>query len=176
VTNTFATAPPSIQVTAPNGGEVWLRGSSHFIQWNGNVPGNVMVGLYQGGTLVQTITTNTPDTGAFKWFPGFNLTPGSDYSIQITSTTNATTFGISAGPFSIIDAPALNPGAITRLPNGQIQVALTVPGGAQATVLYSTNLTSWQALATVPLTNGSATVTDPGATNSPARYYRLSVP
>jgi len=62
------------------------------------------------------------------------------------------------------------------LPNGEAQIALTVPGASQATVLCSTNLTTWQALQAVPLVNGSAVVTDNAAANFSARFYRLQVP
>jgi hypothetical protein len=175
-TNSFATVPPAIQMISPNGGEAWLRGTPHFIQWNGNLPENVAVKLYKGGTLVQTFTTNAPDTGAYKWSVGFNLVPGSDYSVQVSSTTNAAMFATSAANFSIIDQPVLNPGAVTPLPNGTIQIGLNVPGAAQATLLGSTNLTDWQVLQTVPLINGNAVVTDNAATNLPARFYRLQVP
>jgi len=176
VTNCFATVPPSIQMTSPNGGEVWLRGAAHLIQWNGNLPENVTVALFKGGALVQTINPSTPDTGAIKWTTGFNLVPGSDYSVQVSSTTNAAMFAASAAPFSIIDPPVFSPGSVSRLPNGRIQIALSAPGAAQATLLCSTNLASWQVLQSVPLTNGNAVVTDNAATNLPVRYYRLSVP
>jgi hypothetical protein len=175
-TNSFATVPPMIQVTSPNGGEAWLRGSSHFIQWNGNLPENIAVKLYKGSTLVQTFTTNTPDTGAYKWSVGFNLVPGIDYSVQVSSTTNSAMIATSATNFSIIDQPVFSPGAVTPLPNGTIQIGLNVPGAGQATLLASTNLTTWQVLQTVPLTNGNAVVTDNSATNIPVRFYRLSVP
>jgi hypothetical protein len=175
-TNSFATVAPALQMTSPNGGEAWLRGSSHFIQWNGNIPENVSVALYKSGTLVKNITTSTPDAGAFKWSPSFNLLPGSDYSIQIESTTNAAMAAVSAANFSIIDAPAFTPGAVTRLPGGKIQIALTVPGAAQATLLCSTNLTTWQTLAAVPLVNGAGAYTDSAATNFSDRFYRLQVP
>jgi len=176
VTNSFVTVPPALQLTSPNGGEVWLRGYSHFIQWNGNLPENVSVALYKSGTLVQTINPGLPDTGAFKWTPGFNLTPGSDYTIQVTSTTNAAMHATSAAPFSILDQPVLSPGAVTRLANGTVQLALSVPGAAQATLLCSTNLITWQTLPAVTLTNGSAVFTDNAAANFPARFYQLVVP
>jgi len=175
-TNSFATVPPMVQMTSPNGGEVWLRGTSHFIQWNANLPENVAVALYKSGALVQTITANSPDTGAYKWSAGFNLVPGSDYSVRVSSTTNAAAYATSAANFSIIDAPTLTPGSVTRLADGQIQIALEVPGAAQATLLGSTNLTTWQVLQVVPLVNGSAVYTDNAAANMPARFYRLSVP
>jgi len=176
VTNSFATVPPMIQVTSPNGGEVWLRGTPHFIQWNANLAENLAVELYKGGTLVQAITTNTPDTGAIKWTPGFNLVPGSDYSIQVKSTTNAAMSAFSAANFSIIDSPALTPGALTMLPGGNVQIAVTAPGANGATVLCSTNLITWQALQAVSLVNGSAVVTDNAAASFSARFYRVQVP
>jgi hypothetical protein len=43
-------------------------------------------------------------------------------------------------------------------------------------VLGSTNLSVWQELQTVTVTNGSAVFTDDTATNRPARFYRLRVP
>jgi len=176
VTNSFATVPPALQMTSPNGGEVWLRGSAHFVTWIGNLPENVSVALYKSGNLVQTLSASTADTGAIKWSPGFNLTPGSDYSIRVTSTTNSAMVATSAGTFSIIDAPTLAAGAVTRLPGGGIQLALAVPGAAQATVLCSTNLTTWQTLAVVPLVNGTGVYQDSAATNFAERFYRLSVP
>ncbi len=175
-TNSFATVSPMVKVTSPNGGEAWLRGTSHFIRWEGNLPENVAVKLYKRGTLVQTFTTDAPDTGAYKWSVGFNFVPGSDYSVQVSSTTNAALFASSAANFSIIDAPTLSPGAVTSLPNQAIQIGLNVPGAAQATLLCSTNLRTWQALQTIQFTNGDAVVIDNAATNFPARFYRLSVP
>ena len=176
VTNSFVTVPPALQMTSPNGGEVWLRGTSHFIQWNGNLPENVTVALYKSGALIQTLNPGVPDKGALKWSPGFNLAPGSDYTIQVTSTTNPALFASSAAPFSIIDQPVLSPAAVTRLTNGTVQLTLSVPGAAQATLLGSTNLMTWQTLQVVPLVNGSAVVPDPTATNLPARFYRIHVP
>ena len=175
-TNSFATVAPSLQITAPNGGEVWLRGTAHFIQWNGNLPENVSVALFKSGIFLQNLSASTPDSGALKWNIGFNLVPGSDYSVQVRSTTNAAMTAVSAGMFSVIDAPVLNPGAITRTPDGKVQIAVTIPGAAEATMLYSTNLTTWQSLQTIALTNGSAVVTDNTATNIPGRFYRLQVP
>jgi len=175
-TNSFATVPPMIQMTSPNGGEVWLRGTPHFIQWNADLAENLVVNLYKSGTLVESINTNTPSTGAIKWTPGFNLVPGSDYSIQVESTTNSAMSAFSAANFSIIDLPTISPGAVTVLPNGEVQIALTVPGASQATVLCSTNLTTWQTLQAVALVNGNAVVTDDAAASFSARFYRLEVP
>jgi hypothetical protein len=174
-TASFATVPPMMRVTAPNGGEVWQRGLKYFIQWQDNVAEAVVIEFYRGGVFLKSLATNA-NTGAYYWQAGLTLVPGSDYAIRIRSATNAAVADLSDLPFSIIDAPLLDPGTIAWLPEGQFQFGLTVPGAAQASVLGSTNLLDWQVLQTVPLTNGSATFTDPTATNSSRRFYRLRVP
>jgi len=85
-------------------------------------------------------------------------------------------FDLSDSTFSIIDAPVINAGTVTRLPDGRVQFGLTAPGAAQATVLGSTNLLTWQELQVVPVTSGSAVFTDDTATNNPVRFYRIRVP
>jgi hypothetical protein len=175
-TNSFTTVPPMVQVTVPNGGEVWRRGQSYYVQWNANILGSVALDLYEGGGFVRNIATNSASVPAYRWQVNLTLAPASDYSIRISSTTNSALFDVSDAAFSIIDAPVLNPGSLTWLPDGRVQLALTVPGAAQATVLGSTNLSFWQELQTVPLTNGAAVFTDDTATNRPTGFYRLRVP
>jgi hypothetical protein len=47
---------------------------------------------------------------------------------------------------------------------------------AAVTVLCSTNLSWWEELETVTVTNGAAVFTDDAATNYPNRFYRVRVP
>lgn len=172
----FTTVPPFIQVTVPNGGEAWQRGLRRFIKWNANLAETVAIQLYQGGTLVRTITTNAPNIGAYAWQVDLTLAPGHDYSIRISSSTDAALSDDSDNAFSIIDAPVLDAASVTRRSDGQVQLGLTVPGATQATVLGSSNLSFWEELQAVPLTNGSAVFVDAAATNFPSRFYRLRVP
>ena len=132
--------------------------------------------LYKGGAFLKNIITNTPSTVSFKWTVDLGLVPASDYSIRIRSTTNSALADLSDAYFSIVDAPAINPGSVTRLPDGRVQFTLTAPGASQVTVLASTNLLVWQALPAVPVISGSALFTDGTATNTPARFYRIRVP
>jgi hypothetical protein len=170
----FQTAPPSVQVTAPNHGEAWRRGVAYFVQWNDNLAENVKIDLYKGGSFVRSITADTPSTGAFKWSIPFSLTPGNDYTIQITSVTNTALTSASAQPFSIVDAPVISGSQVTRLPNGGLQFAFSAPGAAQATVWGTTILSppNWQNLGAVPVTNGSGKFTN----TPPLHFYRVSVP
>ncbi len=171
----FQTVAPMIAVTAPNGGEAWQRGLKYFVQWKGNTPEPVVIDLYKGGVFLKTLATNA-NTGAYRWSISVSLVPDCDYSIKVVSSTTGTLFDTSNMPFSIIDAPVINAGSVTRLADGRVQFGLTAPGAAQATVRVSTNLTVWQDLRTVTVTNGSAVFTDDTATNYPARFYRLRVP
>jgi len=172
----FETAPPNIQVTNPSSGNAWIRGSSYFIQWNDNLGENVAIELYNAGTLSKTISSNAPSTGAYKWQVGFDLTPGSDYSIKIRSVTNTLLSASTTTTFTIIDSPTIDMKSIMRLPDGKLRLGFSIPGAVQATLLVSTNLVSWGDFQTTPLTNGSAVLWDDAAPNFPVRFYRIRVP
>lgn len=116
-----------ITITAPNGGEAWQRGLNFFVQWNGNTPEPVAIDLYKGGVFLKTLATNA-NTGAYRWSIGFNLLTGRDYSIAVRSTTTGALSDTSDLPFSLIDAPAINAGSVSRLPDGSAQFGYTAPG------------------------------------------------
>ena len=175
-TASFIAVPPMIQVTSPAGGEAWQRGLPYFIRWTNNLAENVAIQLYKGSTPIATLTTNAANLGAYYWSINYTNVPAADYSIRISSATNSAVYGAIALPFSIVDPPSFDPGLVAVLPNGSVQFGLTAPGAATATVLVSTNLTEWQVLQSVPVVNGRAVVTDNTATNSTARFYRLSLP
>ena len=98
-TGSFATVPPMIEVTVPNGGEQWQRGLEYFIKWNDNIDEDVVLELYKDDTLVQTIGT-VPSIGAYEWEVGLALDPGCDYSIKVKSSSNGALFDMSDGTFS----------------------------------------------------------------------------
>ena len=164
-----------LAVTAPNGGEAWQRGLKYFVQWRGNTPEPVVIDLYKGGVFLKTLATNA-NTGAYLWNISYTLSTGRDYSIKIGSSTNGAMSDTSDLPFSVIDAPGINPSSVTRLPDRRVQFGLTAPGAAQVTVLVSTNLSAWEVLGIVPLTSDTAVFTDDTATNCTSRFYRLRVP
>jgi len=174
-TASFATVSPMVLVTIPNGGQVWQRGLKYFIQWNDNLAESVVIDLYKGGAFLKSLATNS-SAGAYQWEAGLTNVPGSDYTIKVSSSTNAALFDVSDSPFSIVDAPVINAGSVTRLADGSVQFSLTAPGVATATVLGSTNLTVWEVLQTVPVTGDNAVFKDNTATNYPARFYRVRLP
>lgn len=96
----FTTVPAMIEVTVPNGGEIWERGIEYFIQWDDNIAEDVAIELHKSGSLLKTITT-IPSTGAYKWDVDLTLEAGDDYSIQVTSTVDGTLFDASDVAFVI---------------------------------------------------------------------------
>ncbi|MDH4239996.1 MAG: GPI anchored serine-threonine rich family protein, partial [Phycisphaerae bacterium] len=103
----FATVPPMIEVTAPNGREQWKRGLEYFIKWYDNIAEDVVIELYKGDTLVRTIGMVLSDR-AYEWEVDLDLEPGCDYSIKIKSSTDETLFDMSDGTFAI-DPPDTTP-------------------------------------------------------------------
>jgi hypothetical protein len=124
------------------------------------------------------MSASTASSGLFQWTVGgfMSLTPGSDYSIRVRSRTNSAVFDFSDQYFTIVDAPALDADSVSVLPDGRVSFGLTAPGAATATVLTSTNLSTWEVLRALAVTNGAAVFTDDTATNSPNRFYRVRVP
>ena len=96
----FATVPPIIEVTSPNGGESWMLGIQYFIRWSDNIAEDVVLELYKDDTLVRTIGT-FPSDRAYQWEVDLTLEPACDYSIKVKSSTDESLFDVSDSIFSI---------------------------------------------------------------------------
>jgi hypothetical protein len=162
----FQTVPPMIAVTVPNGGEAWQRGQSYFIQWNDNIAEDVVIDLYKGGVFLTSLATNA-STGAYKWQVGFDLIPGNDYSIRISSTLDEALFGSSDMPFSV-DVPK-----ITSIQQNQDGAWVLNWSGTSAGVFVESSPrlapSQWQSIGG-PV-NGSSYTNPPLA--APGGFYRL---
>ena len=75
----------TITVTSPNGGEVWLYGTTHLITWNDNVCENVRIELWKSGSFFSLLTASTLSNGSFPWAITNSIPSGSDYKIKILS-------------------------------------------------------------------------------------------
>ncbi len=104
---TFTISGPTLDVTAPDGGESWARGTQQTITWTytDNPGGNVKIQLLKAGALARTITTATPigagGQGSYLWTIPKDLGARSDYQIKITHVTIKGCTDTSAGNFSI---------------------------------------------------------------------------
>ncbi|GEM_PF-2108855 len=104
---------PSITVTSPNGGETWPQNSSQTIQWSYTEhPGSmVRIELLKGAAVQQVITPGTSiGSGGLGSYPltiSSGLPFGDDYTIRITSASNASYTDTSNAPFTISEPTSI---------------------------------------------------------------------
>nr|MBP7205845.1 T9SS type A sorting domain-containing protein [Candidatus Cloacimonadota bacterium] len=104
--------PSSITVTSPNGGENWLAGSTHTINWTASgVSGNVRIELLDGSSVVSTPSSSvSASAGSHNWtIPQF-LPVGSNYFIKISDVSDPFVSDTSDGSFSITWVANNDPG------------------------------------------------------------------
>jgi len=109
----------SLQVTSPNGGEIWQRGWQHDILWvsTGDIPGGVVKIEYSkdNGSTWNTITTPTQNDGIYPWIvpavssDSFLIRISSPNPLypEITDTSDAI-FSVVPVPVITVTAPAGN--------------------------------------------------------------------
>jgi len=89
------TPTPSITVMSPNGGESWKRGTTHTIAWDyaGKPGSSVKIELLTGDTLYKVLTPSTKigkaNHGSYSWKISATTALGTNYKIQVTSTSNS---------------------------------------------------------------------------------------
>ncbi len=98
---TIADVPQVMYPTAA--GVTWGRGIAYTITWDGFTGSSVAIELYKGTRLYSTITRSTDNTGSFPWTVPGDTTPGSDFRIKITSTSDISQYDVSDNAFEIKD-------------------------------------------------------------------------
>lgn len=130
--------PDTVTLTSPNGGERWRIGTRQTISWNytGDPGAFLKIQLLKGGTPVGTIKSAAPigtdNKGSTPWTVP-TLTPGDNYRVKVTSTTDATVNDQSDADFSI-EGDASLAVAVSATPNRgavplQVGLTATVTGG-----------------------------------------------
>lgn len=92
-----------LTVTSPDGGELWMQGTSQYITWDSEGSGTdyVKLQLYQSGSPVYTITPSCSNVGSYRWTVSSQVAPG-QYVLRITDTENLNAWDESDGLFTII--------------------------------------------------------------------------
>ena len=100
----------TMTLTAPNGGESWVVGTTNTITWTSDIQGNVRIALLKGGIQIGLVASGTPNDGSHNWLIPAFVIPGTDYKIRISSCINPTISDVSDLDFSIIAADNSTPG------------------------------------------------------------------
>lgn len=104
----FIIADPGeyIIVTSSNGGDIWLKGETKYINWVDNIAENVNIFLFKNGIAVADLF-NAPQasSGVKSWLipDDGTIVDGADYTIQIVKDGDPTVFGESEHFFCIAD-------------------------------------------------------------------------
>jgi hypothetical protein len=108
-----ASAASSITVTAPSGGEVWSAGTAHALTWTftGSPSPLVEIDLLKQGRFYTTISSGasvgSAGLGSFSWTIPGGVPAGNDYSVQVTSTADATVTGTTNANFTVYEPLAI---------------------------------------------------------------------
>jgi len=100
----------SFTLITPNGGESWNIGDTYDITWNSNqIPGNIILKLKKGNTLLGSIAWNIPNTGTYSWtindIQSTPIEPGNDYKVIVRSKDDISIEDISDANFIINSVP-----------------------------------------------------------------------
>lgn len=76
------------ELLTPNGGEVWMRGTTHTITWGNATEGNVVLSLADSTGVVQNIATVADSLGTYEWMIPNTVVPGAAYRIRIAKQIN----------------------------------------------------------------------------------------
>ena len=131
---------PSISVISPNGGEVWLQGTTQQITWSSNnVPGNVNIDItFDDGLTYTPIVINNPNSGVYPW--RVNGPATLDAYVRVSSTSNPSIRDESDGTFTIggasfIASPdSLNFGPVAVGSSSQLNMVVRNQGSALLTI------------------------------------------
>jgi hypothetical protein len=97
--------PPQIEVTSPNGGEVWLVGENHDITWTSEDFSDPVKIEYStdGGGGWNTIIASTANDGVHPWtIPN---TPSDQCRVRVSDAADGVPFDISDSNFTITLEP-----------------------------------------------------------------------
>jgi len=115
----------SITVTSPNGSENWQIGSTHNITWNSSgVPGNIIIKLMKGGSMLGSIAYNIANSGSYSWtinnIAGNPIVAGSNYKVLVRSFNDHSIEDQSNSNFTISSTPSGGSITVTNPDGGEI--------------------------------------------------------
>lgn len=133
VSDSFTIAEDFIDLTAPNGGEVWPVGGTKRITWYSNINDTLEIDLYdESGTWVREIASAIANSGEYYWSIPADLPIADEngetlyYKIRVANTTDENVYGQSDDAFSFA------------------YLTVTAPSGGERWALGSTHNIKWE--------------------------------
>jgi len=125
----------SIILTSPNGGEIWITGSSHTITWKSDNVANLKIEYStDDGALWQSVAPSVvSETGYFDWV--IPNTPAANCRVKISDVSNSASYDVSDLSFVISNnqaMPVFALGAAVGAPGDSVIVPLNVKNLANA--------------------------------------------
>lgn len=122
VPNMLSGGTTPLAVIAPNGGEIWQKGSTQTIQWNISKPGSVTIQLQKAGVTILQIAKSPSGSTSYRWTIPSILTDGANYKILITAGKLS---DVSDANFSIVTPDTMAPStpiglSVTMISSSQI--------------------------------------------------------
>jgi hypothetical protein len=123
--------PQQIEVTSPNGGEVWQASSSQNITWTSTSVENVRIEFTtNNGVSWTTIVASTPSDGFYTWVPLPN-TPSTNCKVRITDVADGFPSDASNSFFTI--AP-------------ETDITVTTPNGGETWIAGTSQNITWTSI------------------------------
>lgn len=108
--NSFTLSNPFLNISSPNGGEVYKKDSSNnIIRWNHNLADTFRVELYRNGVFSLLIRDNlNSPVGAVVWKVPMTTEDDTTYTIKVRSISDSTLIDESDSFFSIVSVSSVN--------------------------------------------------------------------
>ncbi|WP_114783759.1 Ser-Thr-rich GPI-anchored membrane family protein [Botryobacter ruber] len=180
----FTVIKPGIEVTAPNGGEVWFTGTTSTIRWNSQGLASsrkLMISLSaDNGTIWTEIAGDVSNTGTYNWSIPAEADPGT-YLLKIQDVLDPAIQDVSNSAFTISKPTitVMSPNGGEKWYNGQVkQIRWTSNALAASTFVkieYSaTNGASWTVVTESAANSGLYDWTIPSGVTSDQVLVRIT--
>ncbi len=103
---------PSLTVISPNGGEEWVQGTTHNIEWSTSYfTGLVKIQLFDGMMVTTLVESLAADASPYSWTIPADQPEGTEYAVIVSGMETGDPVDMSDAPFSIV-APAPLPNLV----------------------------------------------------------------
>jgi len=108
--------PETITLVSPNGGEEWVRGTSHDILWTSeNLDNAITIELITDLSVVGILADSIDNDGEWTWNISPDLLPGDSYRIRIYDEEDGNPLDECDTTFAIVDPPSAPAIVITEI-------------------------------------------------------------